>query len=80
LIICVNRAYKVNMTIRKEKYVHGHALIPNIEAIGEKGMNIPIAIINVINTTAGAVVQLCMNGILCVRIRCTISVCDNCVA
>lgn len=55
----------------------GKGSIFNAVANGEKGIEIPMTITSEVNATTGAVAQLCINGILRVRIICTISVCDN---
>jgi len=49
----------------------------NAPAIGVNGNAIPISIINEVSATTGAAAQLCINGILRVRIMCTIKVCDS---
>ena len=46
------------MTIKNGKYIHGNTVIPSIVAAGVNGINIPIAIINEVKATTGAVAQL----------------------
>ena len=59
------------------KNINGIGSNLNAEAKGENGRNIAIAIIAVVNANTGAVAQLCINGILRVRIMCTINVCES---
>ena len=59
------------------KNISGNGTNLNACAIGEKGNAIPISIITDVSATTGVAAQLCINGILRVRIMCTISVCDS---
>jgi hypothetical protein len=65
------------MPISHGKKPNGNASILKAAANGEKGINIAIAIITDVSATTGAVAQLCINGILRVRIMCTIKVCES---
>ena len=55
----------------------GKDVIFSAAAKGEKGIHIATTITNDVNAITGVAAQLCINGILRVRIICTISVCDN---
>ena len=59
------------------KNINGIGSNLNADANGENGRNMAMAIIAVVNAITGAVAQLCINGILRVRIICTINVCES---
>ena len=48
---------------------------PNLGPIGENGKNMPMQMTAMVKANTGAEAMLCTNGILRVRIMCTISVC-----
>src|SRR5260370_40342279 len=51
--------------------------MPTLAPSEENGKKIPIAMTAAVTTSSGGEAVLWMNGILCVRIMCTISVCDS---
>ena len=73
----VSTQYAVRIPINQRKKVYGIGSSLNAWASGEKGRYIAIAIISVVNAITGAVAQLCMNGILRVRIMWMMSVCES---
>jgi len=56
------------MPINHGKKLNGKATNLNADAIGENGNAIPISIISDVSATTGVAAQLCINGILRVRI------------
>src|SRR5258708_38368314 len=51
--------------------------MPTLAPSEENGKKIPIAMTAAVTSSTGGEAVLWMNGILCVRIMCTISVCDS---
>ena len=77
LSLCVSTQYDSRMPTSHGKYDKGNGVRPMAQPNGVNGMQMPIAIMAHVISITGHEAALCTNGILRVRVMCTINVCES---